>query len=178
MSPCRKRGRRLAAVAVAGALVAIAVAPALEPTDAAWTDGEHATAALTALRLQPPHITTITECRNRLVLGPIVEAHWEWPDASFPHARAASNTQWRISIAGGAFRTINAETTESPGGGYTSRLHGSLLNGLLGTNAVIEVHTVWTPAGGVQWTSPQATHITATMPLLVGPGTCVASNGN
>ncbi len=171
--------RRRALVALAAACVggSVLLAPALQRTDAAFTDAEHGRAALSALRLQPPQVTATPTCQNPGILGgTVVDARWRWPSSSTPYG-AATSAQWYVRSGSGAPSPVSPTTTGPSGGEYSSRFSSGLLGSLLGAQFDLEVETTWTTPGGLRWTSPTRTSIRVTLPLLGGSGTCSVANG-
>lgn len=146
-----------------------------EPTLAAWTTTEYAASgALTAFTVPAPIIDTCT-ARSVLVglsLVPRVVVVWHYPTARY----SSTNARYVNSNSGpNGFVPVapaNAVATTGPSGGqYTSTFQGALLGGLLGGTGWVGVAT-YDPMG---WTS-KISYGTATFPLLVGLGTCTATN--
>lgn len=174
--------RRIAALAFAAALAFSMAAASPAPTDAAFTDAEHANATLSAFRLQPPAITGVT-CSRPVLLNPgavYLTITWRWRAASAPYSGySATNASWTTTaitpVAGTP--TPAAPTTTVANGVYTTTFTGTLLGNLLGglSNLVLgssfSVDVVTTGvvgAGTTAWTSQAASGVTMTIPPLTG----------
>jgi hypothetical protein len=159
------RTRILAGVVGLAVLVGVASSPAVQMTDAAFTDSEYAAGSFTAATLASP---VVTSCTVTSFLGTFTGFTINWTS---PYLKV----QQRFSINNVV--VDNANVTQSGSGpyAYTSTISSGLLNTLLGsllgsTNAV-KVETVY---AGTSWVSPAATRSLSVGGLLGlgGNNTC------
>jgi hypothetical protein len=184
----RRRARRLFALVFAGALATAVVLPGAAPTEAAFTDTEHAASTISALRLPQPYIVSAPTCNYPLIalnLRFVVE--WEWPSAlrsQAPYSTFdASNVRW--SFGGSDFHSSFPTTGPDANGRYRTTFSGALLNSLLGgllgnllgTSFDIRGQTTWTPPGASEaWTSDGFGYIDVAPSGILTPATCTPRN--
>ncbi|QPZ37512.1 hypothetical protein [Paramicrobacterium chengjingii] len=149
--------------------------PAPEQTEASWTDGELAGATLVATTVPAPHITSCT-ASNVLLLGPRIILTWTVPNNAY--AGSDIEVYGNKDVAGllnGIGLLSGASTTGPSNGVYTTTYSGGLLGSLLGSSAFYVGMEGVAPASG--WKS-KLSYVTATIPALLGSGTCsVTVNG-
>ncbi len=155
---------------VAGALgivvlVGVASTPAVQVTDAAFTDSEYATRTFTAATLAAP---VVTSCTVTSFLGTFTGFTITWTS---PYL----TVQQRLSINNVV--VDNSNVTQSGSGPYTysstisSGLLNTLLGSLLGSSNAVKVETIY---AGTSWVSPAATRTLSVGGLLGlgGNNTC------
>ncbi|HLS25994.1 MAG TPA: hypothetical protein VK063_08990 [Beutenbergiaceae bacterium] len=153
----RRRGRgRFAAVALAAALLVVSLGWAQpQPTTAAFTDDEHATAYLEALELAAPANRQPCDLDpGFLGLSPDLSLYWDLPDLD-PSLDVPDDVEFGralggllLPITGGLLSDV--ETTQEGPNQYTTTFSGGLLGGLLGGSMALGVRIVH-PSG---WVSP------------------------
>lgn len=154
--------RLLAAAGVLAALLALAVSPP-RPTDASWVDNERSTASFAAYTVPKP---TITGCTASNVLGSAsLKITWKYnsttptPSASFWFS---STSLVNLVLLPGSTSTTGPVANE-----YTTTFSSGLLTGLLGGPVYLGV-----AATQFGWQS-QISSATATVPAVIGAGSCV-----
>ncbi|MFK0240555.1 hypothetical protein ACIQTX_06790 [Microbacterium sp. NPDC090281] len=159
------RTRILAGVVGLAVLVGVASSPAVQMTDAAFTDSEYAAGSFTAATLASP---VVTSCTVTSFLGTFTGFTINWTS---PYLKV----QQRFSINNVVVDNTNVTQSGSGPYTYTSTISSGLLNTLLGsllgsTNAV-KVETVY---AGTSWVSPAATRSLSVGGLLGlgGNNTC------
>jgi hypothetical protein len=159
------RSRILAGAVGLAVLVGVASAPAVQMTDAAFTDSEYAAGSFTAATLASP---VVTSCTVTSFLGTFTGFTITWTS---PYLKV----QQRFSINNVVVDNTNVTQSGSGPYTYTSTISSGLLNTLLGsllgsTNAV-KVETVY---AGTSWVSPAATRSLSVGGLLGlgGNNTC------
>lgn len=171
--------RALAVLALAGA-VAASLLPGAAPTEAAFTDAEHAASApMSAVRLVSPQVQQITTCaRPALTATTFLAVRWRFPATGAPYSGFTSaNTRWVFE------NQVTTGTTTGPdaNGVYTTSFSGNLISNLLdsilGGTLDISVTTVYSPSAGNTWRSADDTAITQQIPPLIGSPTCAFENG-
>lgn len=162
----RARARALAAtLAAAAALAALTTIP-VRSTDAAWTEPEAGRGTLGALSLPPPAISSCT-ARNVLVLGAEITIIWT-PAAGYTSGESefVAGSSPDLGSALGLLSGVSTTGT----GPYTTKFSAGALSGLLGGTIYVGVRTT-RDYGSTVWRSTTPT-ATATIPALVGTGTC------
>lgn len=159
------RTRILAGAVGLSVLVGVATSPAVQMTDAAFTDSEYASGSFTAATLASP---VVTSCTVTSFLGTFTGFTITWTS---PYLKV----QQRFSINNVVVDNTNVTQSGSGPYTYTSTISSGLLNTLLGsllgsTNAV-KVETVY---AGTSWVSPAATRSLSVGGLLGlgGNNTC------
>ncbi|MGX5696665.1 hypothetical protein ACWKWP_10755 [Agromyces soli] len=163
----RSRPRAAAlVVALAGVLAALTAVPA-EPTEAAWSRAETGAGAVSALTVPPPTLSACT-ARNVLILGAEITVTWT------PAAGYASNEAEFVAGSspdlGSALGLLSGVTTTGTTAPYTTTFSAGALSGLLGGTIYVGVRTARN-YGSTIWRSVTPT-ATATVPAVVGTGTC------
>ena len=160
----RVRARILTAVAGFAVLLGVVSSPAVQVTDAAFTDSEYAGQSFTASTLAAP---VVTSCTVTSLLGTFTGFTITWTS---PYLMA----QQRLSINNVA--VDNSNVTQSGSGPYTysstisSGLLNTLLGSLLGSTNTVKVESI----AGTAWVSPAATRTLSVGGLLGlgGNNTC------
>lgn len=175
----RARRRLLSGIVGASLLAALAAAPPVQLTDAAFTDSEYASGTLKAATLLAPQIAVPMPLCQRPPLvgtGDLFTIKWKWPVAgdhteAFNASLRPANIRWRVNA------TDNVAVPSSgpdSNGFYTttfnSGLLGSLLGSLLGVNVVVEMRTI---IGS--WTSQTVSRMTYNAPTVAGVSCTVAN---
>lgn len=159
------RSRILAGVIGLAVLVGVASSPAVQMTDAAFTDSEYAARSFTAATLATP---VVTSCTVTSFLGTFTGFTITWTS---PYL----TVQQRLSINNVAVDNVNV--TQSGAGPYTysatisSGLLNTLLGNLLGSTNAVKVETIY---AGTSWVSTAATRSLSVGGLLGlgGNNTC------
>jgi hypothetical protein len=159
------RTRILAGAVGLAVLVGVATSPAVQMTDAAFTDSEYAAGSFTAATLASP---VVTSCTVTSFLGTFTGFTITWTS---PYL----TVQQRLSINNVV--VDNANVTQSGAGPYTysatisSGLLNTLLGNLLGSTNAVKVETIY---AGTSWVSPAATRSLSVGGLLGlgGNNTC------
>ena len=159
------RARILAGVVGLAVLVAVGSTPAVQMTDAAFTDSEYVTGSFTAATLAKP---VVTSCTVTSFLGTFTGFTITWTS---PYPKV----QQRFSINNVVVDNANVTQTGSGPYTYSSTISSGLLNTLLGsllgsTNAV-KVEATYS---GTSWASAPATRSLSVGGLLGlgGNNTC------
>lgn len=159
------RARILAGVVGLAVLVAVGSTPAVQMTDAAFTDSEYAAGSFTAATLAKP---VVTSCTVTSFLGTFTGFTITWTS---PYPKV----QQRFSINNVVVDNANVTQTGSGPYTYSSTISSGLLNTLLGsllgsTNAV-KVEATYS---GTSWASAPATRSLSVGGLLGlgGNNTC------
>lgn len=159
------RARILAGVVGLAVLVGVGSSPAVQMTDAAFTDSEYATGSFTAAALAKP---VVTSCTVTNFLGTFTGFTITWTS---PYPKV----QQRFSINNVVVDNANVTQTGSGPYTYSSTISSGLLNTLLGsllgsTNAV-KVEATYS---GTSWASAPATRSLSVGGLLGlgGNNTC------
>lgn len=159
------RARILAGVVGLAVLVAVGSTPAVQMTDAAFTDSEYAARSFTAATLAKP---VVTSCTVTNFLGTFTGFTITWTS---PYPKV----QQRFSINNVVVDNANVTQTGSGPYTYSSTISSGLLNTLLGsllgsTNAV-KVEATYS---GTSWASAPATRSLSVGGLLGlgGNNTC------
>ena len=159
------RARILAGVVGLALLVGVGSSPAVQMTDAAFTDSEYATGSFTAATLATP---VVTSCTVTSFLGTFTGFTITWTS---PYPKV----QQRFSINNVVVDNANVTQTGSGPYTYSSTISSGLLNTLLGsllgsTNAV-KVEATYS---GTSWASAPATRSLSVGGLLGlgGNNTC------
>lgn len=154
---------------VGGTVLVLGAALLLAPptqTLASWTDNSYGKGDITA-SLAPPTILSCT-AKNVLLVGGEVTITWSYPTAIA--ASPAPTPAYYFSSTGLLNLTTilgtSVTTTGPVAGVYTTKYGSTLLSGLLGGTAYVGVATVQGT-----WQSAPAS-ATASIPLLVGTGSC------
>ncbi|MEO8094390.1 MAG: hypothetical protein ABI632_05570 [Pseudolysinimonas sp.] len=145
--------------------VALFVAPPAQ-TLASWSDAEVGTGSYSA-SLAKPAILTCTS-KNVFLVGGEVTITWSYP-TTIAASPAPTPAYFFSSVGLLNLTTLlgtQVTTTGPVSGVYTTKFGSTLLSGLLGGTAYVGVGTVQGT-----WASTAAT-ATATIPALVGTGTC------
>lgn len=159
------RSRILAGAVGLAVLVGVASAPAVQMTDAAFTDSEYATRSFTAATLATP---VVTLCTVTSFLGTFTGFTITWTS---PYL----TVQQRLSINNVV--VDNSNVTQSGAGPYTysatisSGLLNTLLGSLLGSTNAVKVETIY---AATSWVSPAASRSLSVGGLLGlgGNNTC------
>ncbi|WP_431805463.1 hypothetical protein [Microbacterium paraoxydans] len=161
----RPRRRTLAGALGVAVLVGVALAPAVQPTEARFTDPEYAAASFTASQLAAP---TITSCNVSSLLGTFTGFTITWTSVYL-------KPQQRLSINNVV--VDNTNVTQSGSGPYSysatisSGLLSTLLGSLLGSSNTVRVEAI---IPSTAWASPAATRTLSVGGLLGlgGNNTC------
>lgn len=154
--------RALVGMAVLAVAVALMVSPP-RPTLASWVDTEQSTGSFAAYTVPKP---TITGCTASNILGAAsLKITWKY-NSTTP---APSATFWFSSSSLLTLTLLPGSTTTTGpvSGEYTTTFSSGLLTGLLGGPVYLGV-----AANQYGWQS-QVSSATATVPALIGTGTCV-----
>ena len=159
------RARILAGVVGLAVLVAVGSTPAVQMTDAAFTDSEYAAGSFTAATLAKP---VVTSCTVTSFLGTFTGFTITWTS---PYPKV----QQRFSINNVV--VDNANVTQTGSGPYTfsstisSGLLNTLLGSLLGSTNAVKVEATYS---GTSWASAPATRSLSVGGLLGlgGNNTC------
>ncbi len=179
----RRSLRRMLAVMVALACVAVLSLPQPRQTDAAFTDTEFTSGAqLTALRLVPPQLqspaTTCVHPLSVVVGGDVLQVKWQWTTVPYTDT-VKTVSKWTINGSAAAPSVTRAGTVYTAT--FTRGLIAGLVGGIvasLGGSFTVAVVTQWTTPGSVVWTSQTSSTVTVTYPILgLGATTCVIANG-
>jgi hypothetical protein len=154
--------RALVGLAVLALAAALLVSPP-RPTLASWADTEKATGSFAAYTVPKP---TITSCSSSNVLGSgNITIKWKYNSTS----PTPTSTFWFSSSSLITLVLLPGSTTTTGpiAGEYTTSFSSGLLTGLLGGPAYVGV-----AANQYGWGS-QIAGATATLPAVIGSGTCV-----
>lgn len=185
------RRRWTAGLAGLALLIGLAVAPPVQPTQAAWVDSDWGNGTFTAITLLPPAVEPLPgglTCPNplsTLLGGTALTIKWRWPSMGFANPPTSA---FNVFLAGNAAGT-GTTSTVAPGtptnGVYTTSVTKGVLDGLLGGlgfvltggQYVVYFSTSWVTPGGVTWTSPQKVKITVTYASILAGGatTCTST---
>lgn len=166
--------RRVAAILVGAAVLALLTVPKPEQTEAAWADSEVARgSSFTSITVPAPIATAqCTLAPGLLGATPKVTVYWRIPTGD---PQFTSDDAELVNPDGslvGALTTLllgNSVTNTGTPGAYTLVIGDGLLGGLLGSSKVMRLRL---NKGG--WTGPELT-ITATMGALGANPKCVVS---
>ncbi|GAA2464577.1 hypothetical protein [Agromyces soli] len=157
-----------AAVGLAAVVVLALMTFPARPTEAAWSDAEAGIGTVSAATIPAP-TALATACTASNVLGSArISITWQLP-AGYAVGEAVYKAGTNPLLLEVVLLGSTLTTTGPSGGSYTTTYTGGLLNAALGGTGYLSVSM---QRSG--WTSSQRL-VTASLPALIGTGTCTVT---